>query len=333
MTKRIPTLDIAKGLGILLVVLGHNWAVLHEKDEVFRIIFSFHMPLFFFISGMLLKNDESFPKFLASRAQSLLKPYLATILLIGLIKAIKGKGFSAHYIEYITGAIYATGRTIEWVPLWFLPHLFVASCVAWLVCHYVRSFVVLGLLSFLSLVIGAGMLSHRDLAWSLDLAPLTVPFLILGYMSRDWLRSAEFKPTILFMVSAIFILLHYFFDVTMDLNGRIYDGFSVVTLQALAGIYISLGFSVLLARVPPIRSLLSYIGAGSLFILIFHPFFQGWTTVLLFRIFKNPLIPVVLGFLAGVFLPLVIKTIVAGNRFLTWIYLAPKNNALKKYSD
>ena len=44
--KRLDYLDIAKGIGILLVVLGH----IYGNNNVFHVwIYSFHMPLFYFI--------------------------------------------------------------------------------------------------------------------------------------------------------------------------------------------------------------------------------------------------------------------------------------------
>lgn len=46
-SKRIESLDIAKGFGILIVVLGH---VLRPNDVFLKeFIFSFHMPLFFIL--------------------------------------------------------------------------------------------------------------------------------------------------------------------------------------------------------------------------------------------------------------------------------------------
>lgn len=51
--KRISSIDVAKGLGILIVVLGH---ILGESDFFLeKLIFSFHMPLFFILSGFVLK--------------------------------------------------------------------------------------------------------------------------------------------------------------------------------------------------------------------------------------------------------------------------------------
>lgn len=46
--NRIPVIDIMRGLGIILVVMGHISCEPHLSCW----IYSFHMPLFFFISGM-----------------------------------------------------------------------------------------------------------------------------------------------------------------------------------------------------------------------------------------------------------------------------------------
>ena len=52
MTKRIEWIDIAKGIGIILVVIGHISQIKVLND----IIYSFHMPLFFIISWYLYKR-------------------------------------------------------------------------------------------------------------------------------------------------------------------------------------------------------------------------------------------------------------------------------------
>lgn len=52
--NRCEYLDIARGMAIILVVLGHSiQSNIMDMDSslVFRIIYSFHMPLFMFISG------------------------------------------------------------------------------------------------------------------------------------------------------------------------------------------------------------------------------------------------------------------------------------------
>lgn len=56
MTKRITYLDSLKAILILLVILGHAVQFNTEEYEtnpLFQFIYSFHMPLFLFISGYL----------------------------------------------------------------------------------------------------------------------------------------------------------------------------------------------------------------------------------------------------------------------------------------
>ena len=48
-------LDVAKGMALFLVVLGH---LVRARGTVFTWIFSFHMMLFFFISGYVFDSDK-----------------------------------------------------------------------------------------------------------------------------------------------------------------------------------------------------------------------------------------------------------------------------------
>lgn len=53
--KRIDYLDMVKGIGIILVVIGHSTL---PSDSVITWLASFHMPLFFIVSGMLLWHKK-----------------------------------------------------------------------------------------------------------------------------------------------------------------------------------------------------------------------------------------------------------------------------------
>lgn len=72
--KRLIWIDIAKGIGLFLVILGH----MPSLPEWFRLwIFSFHMPLFFFLSGYTSKSSEDTPLviFLKKAIKRYLLPY------------------------------------------------------------------------------------------------------------------------------------------------------------------------------------------------------------------------------------------------------------------
>ena len=54
--KRLDYLDMVKGIGIILVVVGHSTYV---SDGTLTWLASFHMPLFFILSGILFAYKES----------------------------------------------------------------------------------------------------------------------------------------------------------------------------------------------------------------------------------------------------------------------------------
>ena len=61
MGKRIVWIDIAKGLGIILVIAGH---LFRYDSYISTVIFSFHMPLFFFFAGLVEHDgDLGFSKY------------------------------------------------------------------------------------------------------------------------------------------------------------------------------------------------------------------------------------------------------------------------------
>lgn len=80
--ERIDWIDIAKGLGIILVVIGH----MPIPSNVSYWIFSFHMPLFFLVDGLFCKDYELFSvehkRFLGRAFLRLILPYVTTCVLM-----------------------------------------------------------------------------------------------------------------------------------------------------------------------------------------------------------------------------------------------------------
>ena len=91
---RINWIDFAKGIGIFLVVLGHTNRGIHAANlmdtpqfqTVDKWIYSFHMPLFFFLSGIFAERLQklNIGDFLFNRFSVLIAPYViwATIQLV-----------------------------------------------------------------------------------------------------------------------------------------------------------------------------------------------------------------------------------------------------------
>lgn len=298
MTARNSTIDVAKGIGIILVVFGHNWIVLHEKSELFRVVFSFHMPLFFFLSGIFLRSSDGISHFLQMRASLLLKPYFVVLTIVGILKLLKASVFGTigpQIGDYFIGMLYGTGNTIIWAPMWFLPHLFITLTFSLLVLKTVvtktNSKVWMASSAVALLLLGVYFMDtfwHPEinstdsirvsglpgLPWSIDLVPITSSLVIFGYLLGERVKSVTFNAAHFILSVSIFSCLHYYYNETIDLNLRIYGSAFISTAQAISGIYIAISSASFLQKYSSFRTLLGYIGSGSLFILIFHGFFQ-----------------------------------------------------------
>lgn len=134
-SQRNDSFDILKGIAILLVIVGHC--------ETFRFrsfIYSFHMPLFFFIAGFFLKS-RPFSQEISLSFKRLIVPYAFTSVCIcvsALLYEIvnysffsDGSYFQKSVIVYLLGS---RGRLSEYLGgnvdvLWFLLALFWARCI------------------------------------------------------------------------------------------------------------------------------------------------------------------------------------------------------------
>ena len=90
-TKRILWIDYTKAICIYLVLLGHA----HVSQPIADFIYSFHMPLFFFLSGCLFSYDKhpTFREFALKRFKGLMVPYLWINLFTYLFWLLIGKNF------------------------------------------------------------------------------------------------------------------------------------------------------------------------------------------------------------------------------------------------
>lgn len=121
MGRRLTHIDFLKGIGIILVLFGH----LPINGTMHMLIYSFHMPLFFFSSGFFFKERPLLEN-LQKDVKTIIKPYiffaLVLIITLILIKMHQEKFYMAVkslYINPFDSQCYALYHTI-----WFLICLF-----------------------------------------------------------------------------------------------------------------------------------------------------------------------------------------------------------------
>lgn len=342
--KRNVVIDIAKGISIILVVIGHS-PVLVRMIPLNNFLTSFRLPFFFFVSGVFFNYSKPFGRVLADKADALLKPYLVTLLLYGIIEVARHQ---ADPGGYLFGILYGTSHLLplRWRPLWFLPHLFSVILFSWVFVRitqirrrtlYARILLLFGLL-------GAGVLilhpatafpirilahSYREagLPLSIDLVPLTGFYFLSGFLLRDFLLQFSIRREILILAVAIVAVIQYSTRASMDLNLRRYDNLFLSTVNAFAMIYLVLSLAAVLARIRLVRPALSRVGSKSLFVLIFHFIIMQHTAHRLQG--ANPALSVpagILAILAGVALPVLLGEFVSRNTWLSLMFLPFKAN-------
>jgi len=353
MKDRLRHVDIAKGIAIILVVLVHNRLVMHDRGKLFNILSSFLLPLFFFLSGIFFKPTEPFKRILIRRADSLLKPYYVTLLMLG----------AAYFLirnerlwEYLFGVLYGNGATIKWVPLWFLPHLYLITLYSWCFlaitrldqCGYLPKLLwLLGLFSigfvvrdfFWNMPVKINgetlRLFGRDfllpgLPFSLDLVFLTAIYFLLGHFVKQKMLGFTWNPKLFWMALITFSLTHYGSDATIDYNERLFDNLALSTAQALLGIYMVLSLSAFIVNFNFLSRLLSRMAEATLLILIFHWSIQENT----FR-FLNALLgglePIcaVGSFMIGLCFPFLVKSFIDRFRILQLMYYPIKSSKIR----
>lgn len=135
--NRIHWIDICRGIGIILVLYGH----LFVSDKNNYLIFAFHMPLFFFISGLVFKPvaNKSLTSIVLKFARQLLIPYYLFAVMTYLFSfvsqiisqtagniSLSSTGYQLFGILYGSGSNGMLGYN---VVLWFLPCLFITKLI------------------------------------------------------------------------------------------------------------------------------------------------------------------------------------------------------------
>lgn len=135
--QRKAWIDVLKGIAIFFVVLGHNPYLTHLPNKVFNVIFSFHIPLLFFISGYLFNPNTAGGYLCKKRFNSLIRPYIFTVGVISLTYILAKTSPSPFW--YIFWAFYGNGPNLPKLVfhLWFLPNLFLVTLFTWLLFRYI----------------------------------------------------------------------------------------------------------------------------------------------------------------------------------------------------
>ena len=270
--KRISWVDAAKGYGTFLVILGHiGFGRAHQW------IYSFHLPLFFFLSGFSFSLKNSFGEFLRRRIKTLFIPCIclsATILIANCIRMLADNTLTIDYILRFLVDILVQHR---FTALWFISCLFVLNLVFYAIIRFTNEWLGAGISVLMAV---AGLIYYANggpsLPWNFDVCFTAAPFFYSGYLMKKHSRKVEnllsrkfLSYVILFgslMLNIVFWLLSArMSDVVFDMYGSTYAFPPLSYPAAFAGIL----FMIVLSKKLDYR-FVRYVGQNSLLYYAWH---------------------------------------------------------------
>jgi len=196
LSKRNEYIDWLKGFAIFLVVLGHCWLV---DKNTFWLIYTFHMPLFFCISGYLFSKKKRFKEFIMSKIKTIIIPYIIFCLISYILTYL----FVKH-ISIKTGliALVLNGKYLvkinNWA-LWYLPLFFIASILFYLILKirnkkvYYTIILICGILTVPLYKCLSGIVVKDYIPFSLQVIPAALFFLGVGNITREKMSNIKIR--------------------------------------------------------------------------------------------------------------------------------------------
>ena len=171
---------MARGYGILLVILGHFY--------IFKIsswIYSFHMPLFFLLAGYVFKSNDKLPNYLVKKANGLIKPYCFLSVLVIIYRGIESLilGKSINILKETVLFVIQRRHT----TLWFITCLFIVELLYYFVDKIENKWIRHCIAVFITLIgLTYETFIGKALFWNIDIAFAAFGFFYVGVLLKKY---------------------------------------------------------------------------------------------------------------------------------------------------
>lgn len=290
--KRIEYIDIAKGIGIILVVAGH---LLDKESELCKFIYGFHMPLFFVLSGLLFKENKTFSNFksIIVQQKKLIIQYCiysGVFLIFDCI--IRVIVLSELEMTQLVWNVYETITLYGINVLWFIPTLCIAKIYAQIVLKkfgMTKGSMISVILYFGVSIVGKylTMEAASQSIWGLLLyfpicalvRPLgMVCFLLGGYALRIYVQKkrnmSNFSLSKLISISILFFITLFCTqkNTLIDVHFIRFGNALLTLISGVCGSLMIILLSQMLEKTQIVKGILQLYGKNSLLIMAIHQY-------------------------------------------------------------
>lgn len=296
-SKRIEWIDFAKGITIILTIVGHTVGTGKNGSILRGLIFSFHMPLFFILSATTYKYSLTISDFFRKTkkaAYHLLIPATIVFFLNSVIQTILN-GISlldvSLWKRILYTYIFSSGVDTRfydiYVPAMGIPWFFFALFLGRTIfdyCHLYFSadgalFIIITVVGLCGICIG----NTQWMPFSMDIALAIMPLFFFGMQLRTFNISGNFIKISIYFIIWIATLGITFPDYNswtyLELACRRYTLFPICYITAIAGVMFVLEVSTFCRKIKPLFYLISTVGKNSLYLLCVHIMDGCWEKI------------------------------------------------------
>lgn len=266
--KRYEFIDLAKGIGILLVILGH----ITLTPNFLRIwLYTFHIPLFFFLSGYVFSGNSDFKSFILKKIKSLLIPYLFFGLVLVLIQIWQSEPL--NILNILVGFLNLITQK-KYLTVWFLSCIFIVNIIMWCIIRFTKGDLYKSLLMSLVIYLIGAFYNFKigsNLPWNINSAFMMTIFFWSGYslkcinIENLIMKIKKFFLVIpvLFFINGVLGVINYIImsHEIVDVYYNRYGNYIIYLFAALSG---TLGIFLLAYYTRSKFYIIRYIGQNSL---------------------------------------------------------------------
>lgn len=283
-TNRIEWIDMMRGIGMFLVICGHVFKPAGLNLWV-KWIYSFHMPMFFMISGAVCyiqsQNKEYFnpEKFISKKIQQIIIPYLCLNFI----------ALPLWFFNYkiLDNAITSVSMIIKGIftsingpanPMWYVVVLaqvtFIFYAIQKIAHNKLQDIMFYVIIIFCGGCIFKAKVGTAEVALHWNLVYIALLFYGLGYLFMaqkkrlidKWLAESSYKRYSVMAISIGLGTVASFLNVKISMYS---DSFGNAMLFAMSALGIPFGLLLLAEKLPTFR-LIEYVGQNSIVYLAFH---------------------------------------------------------------
>lgn len=235
-------IDLLRSIGIGCMILNHV-----GNTPLSHIISSFHMPLFFFVSGLFFTRNKPFDSFTKNKAKRILIPYLSFAIFYYLIWLLIDTSHSPWYdpLKYLLwDNSVGAGNGMPYVgALWFLTAFFIAN-ITYFGISYIKNARLQLIAVIFTVLLGTAIplvLSHR-FPYTMDSALVGVGFLYCGHQLQNSIFYEKLSHLPILMLAGLVAGLLFLISLNAPVNMRLgtYGNILLFWINALGCIIIGI---------------------------------------------------------------------------------------------